>query len=202
MDINDPTRKRGILNQREREWLQGEREEIERHSADERAIRGAIRDHLENAILDFQLLVENLPERDLDRVFGKSTSDHTERQEREHTLRPALQSMFALVYGATNGTRLDFEDLVGVGVWSGAHRYFDRPDRADIEIVKGTTVDIDSVLVAAEGGDLESLSDLERLWLLQQLDDDGKLSGVREGYESSSEGQMIQEMQDEIDEVN
>jgi len=44
---------------------------IDEKSAEERAIRGKIRKHLRNSILDFSILVENMEERDIKNSLGK-----------------------------------------------------------------------------------------------------------------------------------
>lgn len=105
---NDSTdRGRGIINSRERTYLRGE-SDIEPGSADERAIRAAIRDHVTNAIKDFWILDDHLDERDREQIFDLPTlegdpdswdtemGDWTRYQE-------GLMSMIAFVYRETAG---------------------------------------------------------------------------------------------------
>jgi len=75
MPPSDSTGDRGIVNDRERQWLRDGLEEIEPKSPDERAIRQAIRHHLKNAILDFSVLYQYLEDRDRQMVF-ESEGDH------------------------------------------------------------------------------------------------------------------------------
>lgn len=65
-------RGRGVLNQRQREYLLGE-SDIEEKSPAERAIRQDIRENLRNAIMDFPILLNELEDRDLDRAFHPNT---------------------------------------------------------------------------------------------------------------------------------
>jgi hypothetical protein len=63
-------RPRGILSSRDREYLLG-KADIESQSQAARNIRAAIRERLENAILDFTLLFRHLEPRDRERVFDE-----------------------------------------------------------------------------------------------------------------------------------
>jgi len=63
--VDDNSRDRGILNERQREYLRGD-SDIEPKSATERKIRQSIRQQLRDAILDFPVLLEHMEKRDLE----------------------------------------------------------------------------------------------------------------------------------------
>lgn len=62
-------RERGILSRRDREYLLGE-SDIRQGTQHERDVRSDIRSRIQNALLDFHLLVEHLEERDREQVFS------------------------------------------------------------------------------------------------------------------------------------
>lgn len=97
-------RERGILNERERQYLRGETD-IEPKSADERAIRSSIRQHLRDSILDFVLVFEELEERDAAQLFEQN--------------RAALASFIsaqAFVYEFAQRFGWDFEELLSMAI--------------------------------------------------------------------------------------
>lgn len=100
---------RGILSQADRAYLRGESDLASVQS--ERNTRARIRDRIYQSILDFELLVEQLPDRDRELVFEKrfDEMDGTEAFD-------ALVSAVAFLYRATRDTDLEFETVLSEGV--------------------------------------------------------------------------------------
>lgn len=102
-------RERGILSQADRAYLRGESDLASVQS--ERNTRARIRDRIYQSILDFELLVEQLPERDRELVFEKrfDEMDGTEAFD-------ALVSAVGFLYRATRDTDLEFETVLNEGI--------------------------------------------------------------------------------------
>lgn len=104
----DDERGRGVLSAADRAYLRGETTLASVQS--ERNTRARIRERLYDALLDFEVLVEHLPERDLDLVFEKRVqADGTEAFD-------GLVSALALLYRGIGRTDLDFETVLREGV--------------------------------------------------------------------------------------
>ena len=103
MEGND--RDRGILSEADRTYLRGDADLASVQS--ERNTRGRIRDRIYQSVLDFELLVEHLAERDRRLVFEKRFGeiDGTEAFD-------ALVSAVAFLYRAIGDTDLDFETVL------------------------------------------------------------------------------------------
>lgn len=98
------SRDRGILNERERQYLRGEMD-IEPKSANERAIRSSIRQHLRDSVLDFNLIFDELEERDASQLF-----------ERDRTALASFISIQAFVYEFAERFDWDFEELLTMAI--------------------------------------------------------------------------------------
>ncbi|WP_232686578.1 hypothetical protein [Halobacterium zhouii] len=107
--MGDDERDRGVLSAADREYLRGDRELASVQA--ERNARARIRDRIYDALLDFEVLVEHLSERDLELVFEKRTAeaDGTEAFD-------ALVSAVAFLYRGLGRTDLDFETVLREGV--------------------------------------------------------------------------------------
>lgn len=102
-------RTRGILSRADRAYLRGEADLANVQS--ERNARARIRDRISQSVLDFELLVERLSDRDRALVFEKrfGSMDGTEAFD-------ALVSAIAFLYRATKDTDLDFETVLTEGI--------------------------------------------------------------------------------------
>lgn len=118
-------RDRGILSSADRAYLRGETAFASAQS--ERNARARIRERIVQAILDFELLVERLPDRDRDLVFGKrfDQADGTEAFD-------ALASVVAFLYRGIEETELDFETALREGI-----------NLAEVQEGRAATVDLD-----------------------------------------------------------
>lgn len=107
MDGNE--RPRGILSQADRAYLRGESDLASTQS--ERNTRARIRDRTYNAMCDFELLVERLPERDRRLIFEKRFENMDGAAAFD-----ALVSAVSFLYRATEDTSLDFETVLHEGI--------------------------------------------------------------------------------------
>ncbi|PSP56297.1 hypothetical protein BRC82_02040 [Halobacteriales archaeon QS_1_67_19] len=98
-------RDRGILSQADRAYLRGETELASVQS--ERNARARIRNRIHNGILDFEVLVEHLTERDR-KLLVESSFESTDGAEAFD----ALVSAVAFLYGVTKDTDLEFESVL------------------------------------------------------------------------------------------
>jgi hypothetical protein len=102
-------RGRGVLSVADREYLRGERELSSVQA--ERNARARIRERVYDALLDFEVLVEWLSERDLELVFEKRTAEAEGTEAFD-----ALVSAMAFLYQGLGRTDLDFETVLREGV--------------------------------------------------------------------------------------
>lgn len=118
-------RPRGILSAADRAYLRGETDLASTQS--ERNTRARIRDRIFDAVLDFELLVERLPDHDRELVFEKrfGSIDGTRAFD-------ALVSAVAFLYRATRDTDLDFETVLAEGI-----------NVAEVQEKRAATVDLD-----------------------------------------------------------
>jgi hypothetical protein len=102
--MSETDRDRGILSRADRAYLRDETELASVQS--ERNTRARIRERIYESILDFELLVECLSERDRELVVKKQfESDGTEAFD-------ALVSAVAFLYRVTKDTDLEFESVL------------------------------------------------------------------------------------------
>ena len=99
-------RPRGILSPRDRKYLLGEAD-IDPRSQAARNVRAAIRDRLENAILDCTLLFRHLEGRDRQKVFDELTGGRPPRNA-DHVMPPqGMIHAIALFYVASEHPDMD-----------------------------------------------------------------------------------------------
>jgi len=103
--MTENKRDRGILSEADRAYLRGETELASVQS--ERNTRARIRDRITNGILDFEVLVEHLSERDRKLVVENQfeSMDGTEAFD-------ALVSAVAFLYQTTKNSDLEFETVL------------------------------------------------------------------------------------------
>ena len=98
-------RPRGVLSQRDREYLVGE-SDIEPKTQSERNVRGTIRERVKNALLDFTLLLHHLPPRDRKQIFDSP----------DRGVRTGIADALGFLYHETEPTRHNFERLLQMGI--------------------------------------------------------------------------------------
>lgn len=98
-------RERGVLSQADRAYLRGETEFASAQS--ERNARSRIRDRIHDAVLDFEVLIEHLPDHDREIVFEKRFG----RMEGTEAF-DALVSAVAFLYQAIDDTEVAFETVL------------------------------------------------------------------------------------------
>lgn len=103
------TRPRGILSQRDREYLVGE-SDIEQKTQKERNVRGDIRTRVKHALIDFTLLMNYLSPRDRQQIFDS----------RHIGIRDGIADALGFLYHETAPTHYDFEELLAMGIDRGA----------------------------------------------------------------------------------
>ncbi|GAB7014238.1 hypothetical protein [Halolamina salina] len=152
--MDDTGRDRGILSEADRAYLRGEAEFSSVQS--ERNARARIRDRLFEAVRDFELLVEQLDERDRELVFEKRFGSMAGTEAFD-----ALVSALALLYRGIDDTELEFEELLNEAV-----------NVAEAGEGRAATVDLDvtyerlspeSLLHKLESGEELSLTELAYL---------------------------------------
>jgi len=107
--MSEPERPRGILSAADRAYLRGDAELSSTQA--ERNARARIRDRVENAVLDFELLVEGLERRDRELVFEKRFGDRDGTE-----VFDGLVSTLAFLYAGIEDTDLDFDSVLTEGI--------------------------------------------------------------------------------------
>lgn len=147
-------RDRGVLSPADRAYLRGETDLGSVQS--ERNTRARIRDRIHHAVLDFELLVEHLPERDRELVFGKrfGEGDGTEAFD-------ALVSAVAFLYRAVGDTDLEFETVLREAV-NLAEARNDRAATVDLDLTF-QSLSADELRRKLERGETLSLTEIAYL---------------------------------------
>jgi len=203
-DYGRAGRPRGVLSPADREYLLGE-SDLEDQSHGERRRRGFIRERLLHAILDFRLIFEYLEQRDIVQVFDPvrdpgRDADKSRDREKEDALRAGVEDVFAFLYGATRRSHPSFRHLVQTGVRRGAKRYFGRNDRATVEIEQPDRGRIEEIQRTIDAGRPDALTDAERDRVIDVLVEAGELPDVREAWEQTGDGQMLADLESDLDE--
>ncbi|MFB6068905.1 MAG: hypothetical protein ABEJ90_03160 [Halobacterium sp.] len=151
----DGDRGRGVLTDADRAFLRGDREYGSLQA--ERNARARIRDRVYDALLDFELLVEHLEDRDAELIFGKRAgSDDGERA------LDAFASTLAFLYDGLRYTDLDFETVLREGV-NLAEASDDRAATVDFDVTYHA-LDADHLREKAEAGESLSLTEIAYLY--------------------------------------
>lgn len=156
-DASNDDRPRGILNKRERRYLRGE-SDIEPKSSEERAIRQAIRKHLQHALLDFQLIRRFLDERDRDQLVPDSSLRDGDTLQ-ESALRGGLTSMLAFAFQLEDH-EAEFAESLEYGIkWAVQESGWQAEVDVDIDLRRTERLDDIHERVHEEGGSALSTSD-------------------------------------------
>ncbi|MFC7071861.1 hypothetical protein ACFQJ7_10475 [Halovenus rubra] len=151
-------RDRGILSPSDREYLHGEAEFSSVQA--ERNARARIRDRLYESTYDFELLVEQLADRDRGLVFEKRLGDEGKEAY------DALVSALAFLYQGIEETGIDFEDALAEAV-NVAEAGNDRAATVDLDLTFHT-LSADELLRKLRAGETLSLTEMA---YLQQSDE-------------------------------
>lgn len=205
-DYARASRPRGVLSPTDREYLLGE-SDLEDKSHGERRRREFIRERLLHAILDFRLIFEHLEQRDIVQVFDPVRDpgrdpDKSRDREKEDALRTGIEDAFAFLYGATRRSHPSFRHLVKQGVERGAERYFGRNDRATVEIEQPDRGRIEEIQKMIDAGRVDALTDAERDRVINVLAESGELPDVREAWGQTADGEMVAELQEDLEEAD
>jgi hypothetical protein len=175
---NRPSRGRGILNDRQRAYLTDE-SDIESGSANERSIRQAIRNNLQNALLDMVILERNLEERDRRQVFDsfdatRYDDDSVDHPGSDYEHEVALGELLAFLYRGLDGRRPTFDELLQYAIPRAKH-----PDSApfhpeyDIELqieqLEPGPDDLEAAIRHVANDQLNAMTDTEIRAFLRML---------------------------------
>jgi phosphopantothenate synthetase len=185
-------RPRGILSPRDREYLLGEAD-IEPTSQAARNVRAAIRERLENAILDFTLLFQHLEERDREKVFDELVGERPP-QDADYAMMPqGVCHAIALLYLEHRHTE-DFAATVLEALREVANKR-DEFREIEVSITFKSEMDIDELEQRLTEGEL-TIRDVGQhyndgrisLDSLLRLVDESDLSGALRGSENEEGG--------------
>jgi hypothetical protein len=161
IEFTDPTRPRGILNERERRYLLGE-SDIEPRSQAERDIRATIRSRLRHAIYDFALLFTHLEDRDIEQVFNPRSEDIT-------ALRTALEDTIGFFYRSTVNFHPPFHQLAQEGIQRAEQTHFNRYVKATIDVEPTAPVDLSEIREKMAQQQAQGLSPEEAMWIAETI---------------------------------
>jgi hypothetical protein len=165
VDATDPSRPRGILNERERRYLLGQAD-VDAKSQSERDIRATIRNRLRHAIYDFALLFYQLEDRDIEQVFRARGEDVAE-------LRTAVEEMVGFVYRATINFHPPFHQLAKEGIQRAEQTHFGRYVKATIDVEPTSPVDPSAIREKMAQQRRQGLSPEEANWIAETVVESG-----------------------------
>lgn len=162
--MNGNSRDSGLLSAKQREYLLGE-SEIEEKSAAERRMRQRIRDRIRNAILDFEIVGNELRNDDWSQLAAQIRDDSGDGK----ALRDGLYWNIALSLRFGNRIGEDMETIVSEGVI--------RSDRdilsadAEIETARVNTYDPGTVEKKLRNGKRPTVGEIAMAYLNDELED-------------------------------
>jgi hypothetical protein len=194
--MSEQNRDRGILTSADRSFLNGEAEL--RNEQSRRDARYRIRNRLSNAILDFQILLNSLDEKDSESVFENLLSQNGEEIELapNHELIQAI----TFLYEGIEGQGFDFEKVLELAIVRSETRQGRVVQDIEIQInIDSETPDPNELLERLRSG--EDLSDAELDILVRESDfddlknliKDGIISGDIQSAEDTESGDAIEE---------
>lgn len=189
----DPSRPRGILNDRERRYLL-DQAEIEPRSQPERDIRATIRNRVTHAIYDFALLFDHLEDRDIEQVFNPRGDDVAE-------LRTAIEDTLGFVYRATINFHPPFPYLAKEGIQRAEQTHFDRYVKATIDVEPTAPVDPAVIKEKVEEQRPQDLTVEEATWIAETIvdADDFAFTDLAQAHEQVRERQAGLERDQQAD---
>jgi hypothetical protein len=172
----EQNRDRGILTSADRSFRNGEAEL--RNEQSRRDARYRIRNRLSNAILDFQILLNSLDEKDSESVFENLLSQNGEEIE----LAPSHELIQAItfLYEGIDGQGFDFEEVLELAIVRSETRQGRIVQDIEIQInVDSETPDPNELLERLRSG--EDLSDAELDILVRESDFDDLKNLIKDG---------------------
>lgn len=167
-------RSRGILSPADRAYLRGESELASAQS--ERNTRARIRTRIRDSLLDFELLVEHLSDRDRELIFENGDGIETF---------DALASAVAFLYEGVDGTDLSFETALTEGI-NVAEAKRDRAASVDLEVTLRALA-VEQLRRELENGETLSLTEVAYLYASEEVREDELARYFRNAKESPSE---------------
>lgn len=174
--MSEQNRDRGILTSADRSFLNGEAEL--RNEQSRRDARYRIRNRLSNAILDFQILLNSLDEKDSESVFENLLSQNGEEIELapNHELIQAI----TFLYEGIEGQGFDFEEVLELAIVRSETRQGRIVQDIEIQInIDSETPDPNELLERLRSG--EDLSDAELDILVRESDFDDLKNLIKDG---------------------
>lgn len=174
--MSEQNRDRGILTSADRSFLNGEAEL--RNEQSRRDARYRIRNRLSNAILDFQILLNSLDEKDSESVFENLLSQNGEEIELapNHELIQAI----TFLYEGIESQGFDFEEVLELAIVRSETRQGRVVQDIEIQInIDSETPDPNELLERLRSG--EDLSDAELDILVRESDFDDLKNLIKDG---------------------
>jgi len=192
-EATDPSRPRGILNERERRYLRGEAD-IESRSQTERDIRATIRTRLRHALFDFALLFDHMADRDISQVFDPRAED-------SGAMRTAIENTIGFFYRATIDYHPPFHYLAKEGIQRAEQQHFDRYVQATVDVEATAPIDPDRIREKMMGAREERLTPEEAMWIAETTVASGDIAfdDLEQAHEQVREQRAGQKPPDEGD---
>ncbi len=137
---SDIDRERGVLSPADRAYLLGEREMS--HEQSKRNAEARIRRRIHAAVLDFDLLLHTLPEKDRKQLFEQTTTDEA--------FLDGLRALVAFLYLGTETYGVDFEDILEPAIRS-SEEYLAATDR-EANVSVDVTLDVETTVESSLEG--------------------------------------------------
>ncbi|MFA9425597.1 hypothetical protein [Natronorubrum sp. A-ect3] len=137
---SDIDRERGVLSPADRAYLLGEREMS--HEQSKRNAEARIRRRIHAAVLDFDLLLHTLPEKDRKQLFERATTDEA--------FLDGLRALVAFLYLGTEKYGVDFEDVLEPAIRS-SEEYLAATDR-EANVSVDVTLDVETTVESSLKG--------------------------------------------------
>jgi len=192
-EATNPSRPRGILNERERRYLRGEAD-IEPQSQTERDIRATIRTRLRHALFDFALLFDHMENRDLAQVFDPRAED-------TGATRTAIENTLGFFYRATIDYHPPFHYLAKEGIQRAEQQHFDRYVQATVDVEATAPIDPDRIREKMMGAREERLTPEEAMWIAETAVASGDIAfdDLAQAHEQVRERRAGQELPEDRD---
>lgn len=189
----DPTRPRGLLNERERTYLLGQAG-IDPRSQAERDVRATIRTRLTHAIYDLALLFDHLADRDVEQVFDPRADDVAER-------RTAIEDTIGFLYRATVDFHPPFAYLAREGIQRAEWTHFDRTVQVTVDVEPTAPVDPEAIRAKMAGDRAQGITPEEARWIAETVvgSDEFDFTDLDEAHRQLRERQAGLDTADERD---
>jgi len=156
----DGKRDRGILTKDDREYLTGEKEYSNKQS--EIDARYRIRNRVKNSILDFTILLVNLPEKDREQIFHSNTPDENQQQSLDEFQKFIKQTKFVrgiehalgFIYMGVSDLDWEFEKILEAGIRNAEEKQGRIVDDVSVNVrINYSEPDVDELINRFQNGD-------------------------------------------------